>query len=143
MDGWAKNSVSFETLKGKIISKIIGLEKGSEQIQFFCEDGTKYKLTYYDDCCAFCNIEDICGDISDILGNPLLIAEEIINSDVPTDIQFQREKENCCYLTDSEAWSFYKLSTIKGSVTIRWYGSSNGYYSETASFEEIKDEDEE
>lgn len=33
--------------------------------------------------------------------------------------------------------TFYRIATAKGQVVIRFYGSSNGYYSESVSFAQL------
>lgn len=142
--------VPFEVLKGKTIIKVQDLEPGSEQAFINCSDGTRFQMTYYNDCCASCSIEEVIGDIDDLLGQEILLAEEVKSRDPHPDEQAKRDKEESDwreqhprqdYIGDyayrSETWTFYKLSTIKGSMTIRWYGNSNGYYSEKATFEQI------
>lgn len=120
----------FSELKGKAFVTIMGCEVGSDRIIFIPEHGnTVYRLTYYADCCANCSVEEIHGDPQDLIGSKILHAELVTSRN---DGNPKEEYE------DSYTWSFYKLSTIKGSVTIRWYGSSNGYYSEEATFERVQ-----
>ena len=98
-------------------------------IVFNCSDNTKYKMYHSQECCESVYVEDICGDWSDIVDSPILLAEEVSNSEKLDDT---KEIQG-----DSFTWTFYKLATNKGSVTIRWYGESSGCYSERVDFKLI------
>ena len=131
----------IEDLKGKILSGVLKDDDNQELI-FTCEDGTQYKMYHQQDCCEYVSIEDINGDLDDLVGSPILLAEEVSNE------QFEKEYEESFYVDDeydkknkdgqsypeSHTWTFYKLATIKGYVDIRWFGQSNGYYSERVDF---------
>ena len=120
-----KEYAKFEDLKGKILVQIdINQEKDS--IIFVTKDGEIYKSYHEQDCCESVYIDDINGDINALLNSEILQAEEATNND---DII-----NGLPSYPDSFTWTFYKLATIKGYVTIRWLGESNGYYSESVDF---------
>jgi len=114
------SEVDFSELKGKTFKKINQCE--AEIIFFVKNDVTYYRMFHLQNCCENVYIEDICGDLNDLINSKILYAEEY------TSYAQLKEDE-----AESFTYTFYKLSTIKGSVTIRWYGASNGYYSEIVS----------
>ena len=123
--------LNISVLKGKTLANIRGAVKDSDDIWFHCSDGSIYKMYHDQDCCESVFVEDICGEISDLLDSPILMAEEVESyRENPPGVKPP-------YQDNSYTWTFYKLATIKGYVTIRWYGESNGYYSESANFEQI------
>ena len=122
--------MELKELIGKTLTKIEN--KDNEELIFECNDGTKYKMFHYQDCCESVTIEDICGNLDDLIGNPILRATEDTNSKSNSE-GIKKEYQ------DSFTWTFYNISTVKGTVTIRWYGESNGYYSESVDFEKIKE----
>lgn len=84
------------------------------------------------DCCESVWVDDIVGDLSDLEETPILKASEDTNCD-----DLREEDVTSGYTPESFTWTFYNFSTIKGHVTIRWYGTSNGYYSESVSLVKI------
>lgn len=112
--------MSIEILLGKIIRKVW---YGGDYIIFEISQDERYIMHHTQDCCESVGIEDICGEMDWLLNTPVLRAEERSN-----------EEEG---LDKHGTWTFYELATINGAVTIRWYGTSNGYYSERVTFERM------
>ena len=119
-------STIFTELLGKTIVAISGAETGSGEIHFICSDNSHFLMYHDQDCCECVLVEDVCGDVDTLIGTPILLAEK-----------FTEEGEPLDSWDESHTWTFYRLATVKGYVTIRWYGTSNGYYSESVDFAEI------
>jgi len=116
---------SVADLIGKTLVRV--KQHGKDAIDFVATTGEHWRMWYEPDCCAQAWIEDVVGDLDDLVGAPVVMAEVVSDSCTSS-------VEDC---PDSHTWTFYKLATAKGYVTIRWYGSSNGYYGETASFARV------
>lgn len=102
----------------------------NEAIVFTTVEGRIFRLYHGQSCCENVAVEDVIGDLDDLVGEPILMAEEATSETNPEGITKDYQ--------DSFTWTFYRFATVKGYVTIRWYGSSNGYYSESVDFEEVK-----
>jgi hypothetical protein len=101
-------------------------EDEDDEVIFTTIDDRVFKFYHEQDCCESVRVEDVCGDLGDLVGVPLNLADEVSNYVHPE----ERDAE-------SGTWTFYRFATIKGYVTIRWLGTSNGYYSESVDFAEF------
>ena len=133
MSYWDNKTVPFSELKGKTIDKITGLKSGSGEVHFYTSDGKHYIMYHHQDCCESVSIDDVSGCVDDLIGSPITIAEERTSKENPEGVIFEWQ--------DSFTWTFYALATVKGYVDIRWYGESNGYYSEGVDFQEVAEND--
>lgn len=119
--------VEFSELLGKTLKSVEQIS--NKMLVFTTTEGEVYKMYHSQDCCESVTIEDICGDLQDLIGEPILLAEEATSDKNPEGITKDYQ--------DSFTWTFYKLATRKGYVDIRWYGESNGYYSESVDFYKV------
>ena len=94
-------------------------------ITFHREDGKVVKMYHEQCCCEYVRIEDIDGDLQDLIGT-IIEAEEVTK---------EGEDEY-----GTMTWTFYKIASENGFVNIRWYGTSNGYYSESVTVEVFEGE---
>lgn len=114
--------MNIKSIEGLTFNKVERVEVNhDDQVHFYCGDRV-FKMLHFYDCYEDVWISDINGDLQDLVGVPILVAEA-------------REEEDTT-APESGTWTFYTIRTIKGSVDITWRGHSNGYYSESIDFVE-------
>ena len=128
--------IPYSQRKDIDMSELVGLTFASVEnhgcaIEFKTEDGRRFLMHHEQDCCESVCVDDIAGDLQDLVDSPILLAEEV-DGQAPSDF------DPSGY--ESYTWTFYKLATRKGYVDIRWFGYSNGYYSERADLVEVLSE---
>lgn len=114
--------MDISVLIGQTITEVTS---SNTEITFKTSEGNEYLMYHDQDCCETVTIDDINGDLQRLIGQPISIAEERISSGLEDDY------------AESSTWTFYSIANINEFVTIRWYGTSNGYYSEGVSFKKI------
>jgi hypothetical protein len=112
-----ESSAKLTDMIGKVFTSVT--ETGDTMV--FENSTDRYVFFHSQDCCESVGINDIVGDLSDLVGEPLLVADEV-SGEAP--VGFEDEYH------ESVTWTFYKFATRKGYVDVRWLGESNGYYSE-------------
>lgn len=117
-------------LLGKTLSSVINSDT---EVIFETVQGERFRIYHRRQCCEKVFLVDINGDWSDILNTPILVAEERSSKMERADLK-KVDAEDDEDGPNSGTWTFYELATVKGSVNLRWSGTSNGYYSERVSF---------
>lgn len=138
-------SIPIEMLKGLVLESVT-VNPEQDRITFKTTCGRQFLMYHQSDCCESVDIESIEGDLADLIGEPILLAEEATSCDGDIDVSTWSPDARARHLIDPivfphvsgepHTWTFYKLATRKGYVDIRWFGESNGYYSESVDFVE-------
>jgi hypothetical protein len=119
--GWDGDVVYDPKIEDMLGLVFTDVTQSVDELRFKCAEGT-FIFFHDQDCCESVEIESVVGDLQDLVGEPLLLAEES-NGETPVGYTFE-------YEPDSYTWTFYKFATRKGYVDVRWLGESNGYYGE-------------
>lgn len=118
--------MDFSALNGRLITAK-GLEPGEDEVVFTdTESGEQFVLSHTQDCCECVRLYDVCGDPDDLIDARVISAYESSSG---------AEEDVVC---ESCTWTFYRIQTSKGAITLRWLGESNGYYSEDVEFDQVK-----
>lgn len=87
----------------------------SDKLELF-HDHEKVSFFHSSICCESVYIENIIGDLNDLINSPIL------------ELEVSEKKGE-----SGAIWTFHKFITQKGTVVIEWYGGKN-YYPTTISY---------
>lgn len=122
--------MDIESLVGKTIATIEGLQADSERVRITFTDGTTYVQHHEQDCCESVLVSQVDGNPSIHIGEKLMSIKETTLS-------------NSNEVDESGTATFYKVVTTRGWLDWRWQGESNGYYSESVDYSITNEKDRE
>ncbi len=135
---WLDSALDLQKLQGATVQAVhMQLDEGRElpnrevndywsemvkrqPYELVLQTETHWWLFYHEqDCCESVYVQDVTGDLQDLIGSPITLAAESVSELQSSDAHIIGTA------------TFYKFATLKGYVDIRWLGESNGYYSES------------
>ena len=117
--GWPCRIPPMENVLGATILSINGCEEGSDKVEIVTDRGSlfmgasKYQTEEY----TTMEVADVVGDIADVIGRVVRIAEERTDEDCPSGYEH----------SGGETWTFYEIRTDGGDITIRWCCGNDWY----------------
>lgn len=116
----------LDKMIGKTAVSIEGFAEKSERASITFSDGSVFAMYHENDCCESVDIASVDGDPEWLIGKPICVAEVVSNEAT------EQQRDMC---EESFTWTFTKIGTNNGVVTVSWHGSSNGYYREVPTLE--------
>ena len=111
---------NIEEFVGKTLVNVNVLDSlDGDKLVFTFDDGSEYEMYHTQDCCESVYLDEVDGEFSELYGDKILRAYESSDSG-----------EGDSY-GGSSTWTFYQIATVNSSVHMKWFGESNGYYSES------------
>jgi hypothetical protein len=123
------NGPSPDVLSGMIV-KTIDIDEDSDRILIITECGRSFTFEHHQDCCESVVIHDTIGNPKVLEGKKLVSVTHAEDGGIPDDVN----------ITPYESWTWTEITfkTDEHTVISRWIGESNGYYSESVDFSELK-----
>ena len=130
MQNWKKAELS--ELIGAVVTEV---SDKNALLTLYCRDGRVFRFIHHQDCCESVYLESQTPKrVKSVLAGYKIVQAESVSSDKVgiTDDEMNTADD------ESYTWTFYKIASTRGYLTLRFYGSSNGYYSESVDFEKAE-----
>lgn len=110
---------------GETIVKVVNIN--DDHLYLYLENGDYYMFFHKDDddCHGDVRIKSIQGSLRNILNSPLTVAKTSYSCGYTDDNDVDNFLPD--WKQETYTWTFYKFATDKGSITVRWFGTSSDY----------------
>lgn len=136
IEGGCEPEDILKMAEGRVIASVTG-ETGDETAEIVFEDGSSLLLWHEQDCCEHVVLDEIQGSVATAVG------ERVLDAVVHRSIDEDEDALSMDLYDDSFTWTYYTIRTRNATLVFRWYGASNGYYSEEVDLTFSKRSDEE